>query len=352
MRTTTRALSAGAAIVLFAACDEPTSTSGLLADGALSGALVTAPEGYGDLTSSFVGGRADMANGDSAGFHGGPRGGRRMGPGVMMGGGMHDAYVGGVAFAGRAGHRGPFGGGLACDGSFDAATGRVECAPRTLRNGLTVTRSASYTDAQGGVQQAFDSLTTDVVNLRASVSGTIAFTPRERPHDGQMTLPPRGRRRPAGPGRHGRPMGGPGMLLGDTARILSATITVSNASDRTVSGLAQASTQRTVNATSGGEERTVGTSTRGDFSVVRTIADTTTGLVIPVRGEGRVHPAAGTVVRRMTATIEVEGLPARTISRREQVTYDGSATARVRITENGVTRNCTRPLPRGPLTCE
>jgi hypothetical protein len=33
------------------------------------------------------------------------------------------------------------------------------------------------------------------------------------------------------------------------------------------------------------------------------------------------------------------------------VTYDGSATAHVVITENGTTRNCTRGLPRGTLSC-
>ena len=39
------------------------------------------------------------------------------------------------------------------------------------------------------------------------------------------------------------------------------------------------------------------------------------------------------------------------VSRREVITYDGSATAKVEITENGTTRNCTRPLPRGQLSC-
>jgi len=40
-----------------------------------------------------------------------------------------------------------------------------------------------------------------------------------------------------------------------------------------------------------------------------------------------------------------------TLTRREVVTYDGSATAQVVITENGTTKNCTKPLPRGPLSC-
>jgi hypothetical protein len=38
-------------------------------------------------------------------------------------------------------------------------------------------------------------------------------------------------------------------------------------------------------------------------------------------------------------------------SREEDVTYDGSTTAKVVITKNGVTKNCTLPLPHGRLSC-
>jgi hypothetical protein len=40
-----------------------------------------------------------------------------------------------------------------------------------------------------------------------------------------------------------------------------------------------------------------------------------------------------------------------TATRREVVTYDGSATAKVEITKDGVTKSCTLPLPRGRLSC-
>jgi hypothetical protein len=53
----------------------------------------------------------------------------------------------------------------------------------------------------------------------------------------------------------------------------------------------------------------------------------------------------------MQATLKYAGEDAVTLSRREVVTYDGSATAKVVITQDGATRNCTRPLPRGPLSC-
>jgi hypothetical protein len=353
MRNTYGIIIVGAAALVLAACSEPTGGNGLLSSAALSGALTSAPAGYGDLSSSFIGGRAGDASGDSAGFHGG-REGRRMGPGMMMGGGLHDAFLGGVGFGPR-GRGGPFADGLSCDGTFDATTGRVECAAETLRNGLTVTRSAAYADASGAVQQAYDSLTTDRINVRSAVSGSFSFT---APTDsGRFGGGPRGDLSATdiaahrGPGGRGGP-GGPGRLLGDTARVLSATIAVSNASERTVAGLAQGSTQRTVSGISSGSETTTGTSTRGEFTATRTIADTTAGVVVPVpTTASAAWPTSGSVIRNMTATLRYTGRDAVSLTRREVVTYDGTATAKVTITENGTTRSCTRALPRGPLTC-
>jgi hypothetical protein len=37
--------------------------------------------------------------------------------------------------------------------------------------------------------------------------------------------------------------------------------------------------------------------------------------------------------------------------RREVVEYDGSTTAKVTITQDGTTRNCTLSLPRGRPNC-
>jgi hypothetical protein len=140
-------------------------------------------------------------------------------------------------------------------------------------------------------------------------------------------------------------------LLGDTATIVSATTTVNNASDRTVTGLAQGSAQRTVSGTSKGQESTTGTSSRGNFTATRVVGDTTTGLVIPVSTTSQAYPTAGTVVRSMQASVTYTGQAAKTVTRREVITYDGSATAKVVITENGQTKSCTKPLPRGQLSC-
>ena len=346
MTSHTRKLSAIAATLATftaAACSEvsPTEQAALdaAAASALGAAFASTPVGYGDLSSSFVAATAASFDG-SALWVGGGRD-ASFGRGSLMGGGLGDDFLGGIGFGRGFGHHGPFGGGLGCAGTFNAATGRVGCAAET-RNGLTITRSAAYTTASGAVQQAFDTITTNTVNLQSAVTGTVTFN-----RDGTDN---------AGRGRgwgHGR--GGPGRLLGDTATILTASTTVNSASARTVSGLAQGSTQRTVSGASRGTETTTGTSSRGAFTATRTVGDTTTGLVVPVRtasSTAPTYPTAGTVIRASQASRTYAGTAAVTGSRREVITYNGTATATVVITENGVKRNCTRALPRGNLTCQ
>jgi hypothetical protein len=180
-----------------------------------------------------------------------------------------------------------------------------------MRNGLTITRSAAYTTAAGAVQQAFDSVTTNTINVRVSVTGTAT-------------------------------------------RRNGVTSTVQNASDRTVSGLAAGSTQRTVNGTSAGTENTTGTdSTGATFTAVRTAGDTTKNVVIPVSTPTTpAFPTAGTVIRSMKVTVTYASKAPVTSTRREVLTYDGSNTAKLVITRDGTTRNCTVPLPHGRPTCQ
>jgi hypothetical protein len=327
-----------------AACaDVNTPRQSSLSTAALTGAFATVPVGFGDLTSSFVGASAASVPGAGFWLGGGRQGG--MDRSSLMGGGLEANFSGeGEGFGRGFGNRGPFGGGLPCTGTFNASTGRVTCAAET-KNGLTITRSAQYKDAAGAVQQAFDSTTTNSVNSQSSVTGTVTYTPDSS----------RSNRGPGGGGGRGPcwgdGRGAGGLLLGDTATIVSATTSVNNTSDRTVTGLAKGSTQRTVNGSSRGQESTTGTSSRGKFTATRVAGDTTTGVIVPVVADGKSYPTAGTVVRTMQASLTYEGQAATTVTRREVVTYDGTATAKVVITENGTTRNCTRPLPRGPLAC-
>jgi hypothetical protein len=319
-------------VVAFAlsACSEFLSGPRLAIDPAdLGSALNTVPLGFSEVTSSYAGDGGERPSLWLPGAHPG-----RFGGG-LMGGGMHDAFIGGVSLGRGFGHHGPFGGGLACSGgTFSASTGRVTC-PTETRDGLTITRSAAYTNTAGQVQQAFDTLTTNSVNVQMGVTGTVSYT-----RDSTS-----GHRGP-GPRHVGR-------IVGDTTTILTANTTVNNRSDRTVSGLAQGSTQRTVNATSAGQESTTGTSSRGNFTASRGAADTTRGLLLPVSTSGSpAYPTAGTVIRVMRATVQYSGQAATTTTRREVVTYDGSNTAKVVITKDGVTQNCTIPLPRGRPTCQ
>lgn len=324
---------AAALVLLTSACSDffsPGSASG--PSDALTAAFATVPLGFTEATSSYAGDGDQQPSLWLAG-HRAPR----FAHGTLMGGGLGEAFAGGIGRGRGFGHHGPFGGpftgALACTGSFDAAAGRFTCDP-VSRNGLTITRSASYRSAAGVVQQAFDTLTTDVVNVRTAVEGTTSWV-----RDSS-----RGGHRSAG-GRHA------GRLVGDTTTILSANTTVRHASERTVTGLASGSSARTVNGTSLGDESSTGTSSQGDFTSRRTAADSTRGLVIPIV-EGRpTYPSAGTVIRTMAATVTYAGQAATSATRREVVTYDGTDVAKVSITLNGATKECTRPLPRGPLTC-
>jgi len=241
----------------------------------------------------------------------------------MMCGGLDGAFMG-AGFGPGFGHRPP------SDATcvYSASTGRLTCPPLT-RHGLTIARSLAYTDKAGNSQSAFDSLTTNTINTQIDVTGTVVVVGR---------------------GEHGFGPGfGPGRTTG-TGKTVD-TVTVHNTSDRTVSGLAQGSTQRTVNGTSTGQEDSKGSNDKGTFTASRTMGDTTTALVIPIQSSGPTYPTAGTVIRSMKVTVTYAGQSPQSSSRREVITYDGSATAKVVLTKDGVTQNCTLPLPRGRLTC-
>lgn len=329
----------GAALALgVVACGENTtgpSASGSLLD--LTGAFSTVPVGFNLTESSFdgsVGGSAWQPHSDHFG-------------GGLMGGGLGPEFMG-LGFGmgrGFGGGHGPHGDDMVNEAncSFNSSTGRVECPAQTV-GGLTITKSIAFTDAAGKAQSAFDSVTTNTINTRIAVSGT--FTRDADMHHGEH-------------GMHGGPGGGmhdgpghdgnDGASAGDTI-----TVTVQNASDHTVSGLAKGSTQRTINGTSAGKESFAGKDTVGTFTAQRVVGDTTKNVVIPVPTTSGTptFPTAGTVIRQMQATITYTGKSPQTTTRREVLTYDGSNTAKLVITEDGTTKNCTIALPRGRPVCQ
>jgi hypothetical protein len=226
-----------------------------------------------------------------------------------MGGGIADVFRGRILF-GLGFGRGPFGdlrAGSSC--AFSSSDNRVTCTAVTHR-GLTINRSFSYLDASGAVQQAFDTVTTNTVNAQTTASGTRVH------HD------------------------------------LADTSTVNSKSDITVAGLASGSTQRTVSGTASGTESTIGTNEDGvRFTATRAAGDTITGVIIPLQNGRPTYPTAGTIVRSMQATVTLSGQTPTTSSRREVITFDGSRTAQITVTQDGVTKSGTLSLVGGGLDC-
>src|SRR4051812_17210174 len=309
MKRTTPALYAAGLALLAAACQDsgsPATTSG----SSVSGAFSTLPLGFSNVESTFDDSSGTdwtpgTGDGDGAGrgHHGGRGGdGELGGDGGLMCGGLGGFDLG-LGFGGRD----LTGGELSGNCAYDASTGRVACTPET-RDGLTITRSVAYTDAAGNIQQAFDSTTTSTINSQVQVSGT-----RE---------------------------GGDGN-----------TSQVEHSSDRTVTGLAEGSSERKVDGTSAGKETTTGSDSTGTFEAVRIIGDTIHSVVVPVSSDGDSYPTAGTIIRSMQVTVTYQGQSPTASSRREVVTFDGSNTASVVITTDGQTQSCSLALPGRQLSC-
>lgn len=292
-----------AAAIIITACSDANAPSSQLAI-SMASAYSATPAGFDQLTTSF------SAN-PSAGAFQPEFEGRGHGPGGFGPLGHGPGF--GLGFMGG-GLDGPFlgdGFGMRFDDSsctFASGTGLVTCTA-TTRDGLTVTRISKYTTAAGQAQSKIDS-TTNTVATTITVSGTA------------------------------------------TRRDSSKSV-VSESSNQTVTGLAKGSAQRTVNGASSGTENTTGTSRQGAFTAMRVTGDTIKGVVIPApTSTTPPYPTAGTVIRAMSATVTISGQSPATSSRREVITYDGSTTAKVVITQDGTTQNCTLPLPHGRLTCQ
>jgi len=300
IRTTIRFLAA-VAIVAAAACSDSTTSPSSISP-LLIPAFQSTPAGYSSTDNSF------SASSD-AGVPWKPDRNARD-DGAMMGGGLRPEFFGGIGLA-RGWDRGPFGlGDFPTICVFSSTTGRVTCPDVTTRRGLTVSRSFAFTDASGAVQQV-PGATTNTINAQVTVTGTVTRD------EGEITSQ------------------------------------IQENSSRTVSGLAAGSTQRTVDSRSMASEQSSGKTDDGtSFTASRTVGDTVTGLVVPLQDGRPTFPTAGTIIREMTAMITPSGKSPATASRREVITFDGSTTAKVVITKNGTTKNCTMPLPFGRLDCQ
>ncbi|MFL5616437.1 MAG: hypothetical protein ACJ796_22410 [Gemmatimonadaceae bacterium] len=298
MTRTTGRMFAAVAIVVATACSDSTSPSSTSA--LLTAAFLSTPAGFSATDNSF-------AAGGDAGEAWRPDRNARDGGG-MMGGGMRPEFFGGMPL-GRGWDHGPFGlSDFLSSCTLSSSTGRVTC-PDATRGSLTISRSFAFTDGAGAAQAAPNS-STNSINEQVTVKGTVTR------HDGNVTSD------------------------------------IEHSSTRTVTGLVAGSTQRTVNGASKGTEQSSGKTEDGtSFTASRVVADTTTDLTVPLQDGRPTYPTHGTIVRVMQATVAVDGKSPVSSSRKEVVTYDGSATAKVTITKDGTTKTCTMPLPFGRLEC-
>lgn len=320
-----RSLRTGLAIAVVAAAtacsDDPTSIDASGSeDVVLAPAFASLPGGFTDTDNSFGGAEGDAGDlgrdfGRTDGAHAtdGVRDGDRLRDhrrhdhafgGGLMGGGLRGLFLG-VGLRDWLGHIGAF----VNDCLFVPDLGRVVCRP-VMRNGLTIARSFAFEDEAGVVQEAYSPGVTDLINSRVGVEGTIV-------------------------------------------RRDDIKSEVAHRSDRTVAGLAEGSTERTLDGSSIGREITTGTNDRGRFRLTRIVGDEVEGLVIPVvEDSDRIpYPIAGSVVREMEVRLAYGDRIVRQITRREEVIFDGSDTATLIITINGVTRTCSLPLPFGKPVC-
>lgn len=226
--------------------------------------------------------------------------------GILMGGGLGHEFLGGVPFGWGKG-RGPFGWFHLPDScTYSAITFRVSCPDKT-RDGLTIRVSFAFTDTAGDPQPKFDTASTDGVNVKVSVTGT-------------------------------------------KVRRDSSISEVDHGSDRTVTGLATGSTERTVFGTAHAREETTGERDGIAFTALRLATDSTRGLVIPLQENHPTIPSAGKIIRTMFVSITKDSTT-RSKSRREEITFDGSNVVSVIITQDGETKNCTITLPSRKLVC-
>jgi hypothetical protein len=191
---------------------------------------------------------------------------------------------------------------------------------------VTFKSSFAFYDAQGRPQDRFDPVTTAAINTQTLTEGTLT---RERE---------------------------------------GVTMRIREASNVTVSGLAGAETQQTVDGTHEASVVTDVTNAGAPLHSTSVVGDTTTGLVFAVypvqqtsaaRGGAasavvnRRYPLAGSVVHasRTEQSNPLTGAAPRVFSSREKVTFNGTNVATVEITINGTTRVCTRNLDTGKLDC-
>ena len=187
---------------------------------------------------------------------------------------------------------------------YDASIGRIVCAP-VVRNGLTYSRSIAYYDSKGIAQPARNADTREM-NTKITVKGTT--TTKKGP------------------------------------------LTVDRASSLTLSQLAKGSLVHTMNGTETGTSVGTFVTSKGTVTSTEQFDAISADVVVPATG--KVHwPLSGTTTRVSTITVTIGGGATRSSTMSETVTYTGTNIVTVTMSHDGKTRNCTKDLATGKLTC-
>jgi hypothetical protein len=189
---------------------------------------------------------------------------------------------------------------------YSPTSKRVECPPIT-RNGLTITRSIAFFDANGEAQPKRDENTRST-NSRIDVTGS-STTPR-------------------------------------------GTLAVVRSSDQTVSGLGRSATTHTINGLETGKTSGTLSTERGAVTMSEETSSKTDNVVVPVPAERGSWPLSGSTTRSgTTSATRAATNESRSSSWSEKITFTGTSVVNVEITRDGKTKTCTRDLALRTSTC-
>jgi hypothetical protein len=170
------------------------------------------------------------------------------------------------------------------------AAGRYSCAA-TTEQGMTVTRSFAFYDAQGNTVQTYDATKVESVNFQAQVDGNFQ-------------------------------------------RDIFWSAGVHRSQNVTVSGLISMSPQRKWNGVGAGADTVSHIGLDGIRSLAGTAADTVNNVVMPGPDAGSQVPLSGNVVVAVDYTASLEGATgsvSREVKRRVVVTFDGTGSPTLQI---------------------
>ncbi len=170
------------------------------------------------------------------------------------------------------------------------ASGRYTCSA-TTEQGLTVTRSFAFYNAQGQTVQTWDSTVVESVNFQAQVDGNFS-------------------------------------------RDLVWTAGVHRTRNATVSGLISQKPQRTWNGVGAGADTISHVGLDGIRTLAGTAADTVTNVVMPGKAAASQVPLSGTIVVAVKYTASLQsatGAVSKDVQRRVVVTFNGTNTPGLQI---------------------